>query len=74
MDYEELIEQLRDENNCDVLDYIEDAATAIETFSAGTAIVPHIRAHVPRWRGGLQTRLWWVRFLTVRANMLWRVD
>lgn len=41
MDYEELIEQLRDENNCDVLDYIEDAATAIETFSAGTAIVPH---------------------------------
>lgn len=36
--------------------------------SAGTAIVPHTRAHVPRWRGGLQNRLWWVRFPTVRAR------
>lgn len=34
MDYKELIEQLRDENNCDVLDYIDDAATAIETLLA----------------------------------------
>lgn len=34
MDCKELIEQLRDENNCNVLDYIEDAATAIETLLA----------------------------------------
>lgn len=32
MDYKELIRLLRDESNCDVLDYIEDAATAIETL------------------------------------------
>lgn len=34
MNYKKLIEQLRDENNCDVLDYIDDAATAIETLLA----------------------------------------
>ena len=34
MDYKELIEQLRDESNCDVLDYVDDAADAIETLLA----------------------------------------
>lgn len=34
MDYKELIRLLRDESNCDVLDYIDDAATAIETLMA----------------------------------------
>lgn len=29
MDYRELLEQLADEDNCDVLDYIGDAVTAI---------------------------------------------
>lgn len=29
MDYKELLEQLTDEDNCNVLDYIDDAATAI---------------------------------------------
>lgn len=28
----------------------------------------HIRANVPRWRCGLQNRVWWVRFPTVRAR------
>lgn len=32
MDYKELIEPLRDKSNCDVLDYVDDAATAIETL------------------------------------------
>lgn len=32
MDYKELIELLREKNNCDVLDYVDDAATAIETL------------------------------------------
>lgn len=32
MDYKELIELLRDKSNCDVLDYVDDAATAIETL------------------------------------------
>ena len=27
-----------------------------------------MRAHVPGWRGGLQNRLWWVRFPAVRAR------
>lgn len=31
MDYQELIRLRRDESNCDVLDYVEDAATATET-------------------------------------------
>lgn len=26
-----------------------------------------MRAHVPRWRRGLQNRVWWVQFPTVRA-------
>lgn len=34
MDYEKLIKLLRDENNCDVLDYVEDAADAIEVLLA----------------------------------------
>lgn len=38
MDYEKLIEQLRDENNCDVLDcvldYVKDTADAIEALLA----------------------------------------
>lgn len=34
MDYKELIAQLRDESNCDVLDYVDDAADAIETLLA----------------------------------------
>lgn len=38
--------------------------------AAGTAIVPNIRAHVPRRRGGLQNRVWWVRFPTVRARCM----
>ena len=38
MDYKELIEQLRDENNCNVLDYIGDAATAIETMLKATSM------------------------------------
>lgn len=29
-DYEELVKALRDENNCNVLDYIDEAADAIE--------------------------------------------
>ena len=29
MDYKELLEQLTDEDNCNVLDYIDDAVTAI---------------------------------------------
>lgn len=33
-DCRELVELLRDESNCDVLDYIDDAATAIETLLA----------------------------------------
>ena len=28
----------------------------------------HIRANVPRWRRGLQNRVRWVRFPTVRAR------
>lgn len=32
MNYQKLIEVLQDENNCNVLDYIEDAATAIKTL------------------------------------------
>lgn len=32
MDYRELLEQLADEDNCDVLDYIGDAVTAIENL------------------------------------------
>lgn len=27
----------------------------------------NMRAHVPRWRRGLQNRVWWVQFPTVRA-------
>lgn len=54
MDYEkliELIEQLRDENNCDVLDYIDDAATAIETLLAEReAAVAHAHC-VTNWLG-----------------------
>lgn len=34
MDYKELIEQLRNDSNCGILNYIEDAATAIETLLA----------------------------------------
>lgn len=34
MDYKELIRLLRDESNCDVLNYIEDDATAIEALLA----------------------------------------
>ena len=30
--YKELIAQLRDENNCNVLDYVDDAANAIENL------------------------------------------
>ena len=37
MDYKELIDALRDEDNCDVLDYIDDAAEAIETLTAENA-------------------------------------
>lgn len=33
-DYEELVKALRDENNCNVLDYIDDAADAIEDLIA----------------------------------------
>lgn len=32
MDYKELIRQLRDTSNCDILDYVDDAADAIETM------------------------------------------
>lgn len=46
MDYKELIETLRDESNCDVLDYIEDAAAAIETLLAEReALMGQIRGH-----------------------------
>lgn len=31
-EYQELIRLLRDENNCNVLDYVDDAADAIETL------------------------------------------
>lgn len=31
-DYNELIHTLRDESNCNVLDYVDEAATAIETL------------------------------------------
>lgn len=34
MDYKELIETLRDESNCDVLDYIDEAADAIEALQS----------------------------------------
>lgn len=32
--YEELVKALRDEDNCNVLSYIDDAAAAIETLQA----------------------------------------
>ena len=34
MDYQKLIERLRNKNNCNVLDDIDEAATAIETLLA----------------------------------------
>lgn len=36
MDYKELIDVLRDENNPNVLDYIDDAVTAINDLLART--------------------------------------
>lgn len=35
-EYQELIRLLRDENNCNVLDYVDDAADAIEKLEAKT--------------------------------------
>lgn len=36
-DYKELVEMLRDESNCNVLDYVDDAADAIEDLTAALA-------------------------------------
>ena len=40
-------------------------------FLMGGALAPpvgnNMRAHVPRWRRGLQNRVWWGQFPTVRA-------
>lgn len=33
-DYSELVKALRDEDNCNILDYIDDAAAAIEDLQA----------------------------------------
>lgn len=37
-DYEELVKALRDEDNCNVLDYIDDAADAIEELCDGVKL------------------------------------
>ena len=51
--YKELIERLRDPNNCNVLDDVDEAADAIETLTAELAEERHRHDRLQDWDRGL---------------------
>lgn len=50
--YKELIERLRDPNNCNVLDDVDEAADAIETLTAELAEERHRHDRLQDWDRG----------------------
>lgn len=55
--YKELIERLRDPNNCNVLDDVDEAADAIETLTAELAEERHRHDRLQDWARGLTEKL-----------------
>ena len=51
--YKELIERLRDPNNCNVLDDVDEAANAIEALTAELAEERHRHDRLQDWDRGL---------------------
>lgn len=55
--YQELIERLRDPNNCNVLDDVDEAADAIETLTAELAEERHRHDRLQDWDRGMTEKL-----------------